>query len=59
MSGTEPLIELPPGVEVAPRPPTDGSCPGCGANSERFEPVLGGKEVCMKCGHDREIGADG
>jgi len=28
-----------------------GKCP-CG--KEKFQPVLGGKEVCMECGHERE-----
>ena len=32
---------------------SDGSCPGCGASSEAFKPVLGGAEVCMECGHER------
>jgi len=30
------------------------SCPGCGAKREKRKPVLGGKMVCMQCGHISE-----
>ena len=32
-----------------------GPC-GCGAEKDKFKPVLGGREVCMVCGQDREVG---
>ena len=42
------LTDRPPVV----KPPPTGPCV-CGA--EQFKPVLGGREVCMTCGHDREV----
>ena len=52
---TESGIILPPGVSVTmPRPRTDGSCPGCGADKEKFLPVFGDMEVCNQCGLDRK-----
>jgi len=51
---TESGIILPPGVEAAPRRPKNGSCPGCGADKDKFMPVFGGMEVCNQCGLDRE-----
>ncbi len=56
---TESGIVLPAGVDAPVRRPKNGSCPDCGAPNERFAPVLGGKEVCMKCGHEREGSANG
>ena len=54
-------IIVPDGIED-PRPmaaQSDGSCPDCKAQSSEFSLVFGGKEVCMRCGHEREAAANG
>ena len=33
--------------------PTAKTCPS-GASKEEAKPVLGGRVVCMKCGHERD-----
>lgn len=33
--------------------PGGGNCEKCGDPREQFKPVMGGQEVCMKCGHQR------
>ena len=36
-----------------PLAPPPGKC-ACGATQDKWHPLLGGKEVCMGCGVERE-----
>jgi len=41
-------------TDQKPLVPPAGPCL-CGAAKDKFKPVLGGREVCMLCGQDREV----
>jgi len=37
------------------KPRGDGHCEQCGEDKGQFKPVMGGQEVCMKCGYQRDL----